>query len=88
MIKAVLAFLAAALILAGAAADAEAASQTRKRAHAGQHKKHSPPRAYGYRKPASGNGSSDYYEHLLDKVPFGSQRWWQIYEETHGGPDG
>jgi hypothetical protein len=22
------------------------------------------------------------YQHLLDKVPFGSQRWWSIY---HGG---
>jgi hypothetical protein len=29
----------------------------------------------------------DYYEHLLDKVPFGSQRWWRIYHEQHGEPN-
>jgi len=26
-----------------------------------------------------------YYEHRLDAVRFGSQRWWKIYEEQHGG---
>jgi hypothetical protein len=31
-------------------------------------------------------GSGDYYEHLLDKVPFGSRRWWDIYNEQHGEP--
>lgn len=29
-------------------------------------------------------GGGDYYEHLLDKVPFGSRRWWDIYQEQHG----
>ena len=28
-----------------------------------------------------------YYEHVLEKVPFGSKRWWSIYEEQHGTPD-
>jgi hypothetical protein len=32
-------------------------------------------------------GGGDYYEHLLDKVPFGSQRWWRIYHEQHGEPN-
>jgi len=31
--------------------------------------------------------AGDYYEHLLDKVPFGSQRWWRIYHEQHGEPN-
>ena len=31
--------------------------------------------------------SSDYYEHILDKVPFGSKRWWSIYEEQNGTPN-
>jgi hypothetical protein len=26
-----------------------------------------------------------YYEHRLDAVRFGSQRWWKIYDEQHGG---
>jgi hypothetical protein len=25
-----------------------------------------------------------YYEHRLDAVRFGSQRWWHIYDEQHG----
>jgi hypothetical protein len=32
-------------------------------------------------------GGGDYYEHLLNKVPFGSQRWWTIYNEQHGEPN-
>jgi len=32
-------------------------------------------------------GGGDYHEHLLDKVPFGSQRWWSIYNEQHGEPN-
>ena len=34
----------------------------------------------------SSQGSGDYYEHLLNKVPFGSQKWWTIYNEQHGEP--
>ena len=26
-----------------------------------------------------------YYEHRLDAVRFGSQRWWKIYDEQSGG---
>ena len=26
-----------------------------------------------------------YYEHRLDAVRFGSQRWWKIYDEQNGG---
>jgi hypothetical protein len=26
-----------------------------------------------------------YYEHRLDAVRFGSQRWWKIYDEQQGG---
>ena len=28
---------------------------------------------------------SGYYEHRLDAVRFGSQRWWKIYDEQNGG---
>ena len=27
-----------------------------------------------------------YYEHRLDAVRFGSQRWWKIYDEQLGSP--
>ena len=30
-------------------------------------------------------GASDYYENLLDKVPFGSERWWKIKQRRGGG---
>ena len=40
-----------------------------------------------YPKPRSGDGEANYYEHVLEKVPFGSKRWWSIYEEQHGTPD-
>jgi hypothetical protein len=26
-----------------------------------------------------------YYEHRLNAVRFGSQRWWKIYDEQNGG---
>jgi len=26
-----------------------------------------------------------YYEHRLNAVRFGSQRWWRIYDEQNGG---
>jgi hypothetical protein len=40
-------------------------------------------RVYGYRSPDDSIGG--YYEHRLDAVRFGSQRWWKIYDEQHGG---
>ena len=58
----------------------EANAVTRKKQHAYRHhtmREHTQPE----------QGGSDYYEHLLDKVPFGSQRWWSIYEEQHGSPN-
>jgi hypothetical protein len=30
-------------------------------------------------------GGSDYHEQLLDKVPFGSQEWWHIYQRQRPG---
>ena len=35
--------------------------------------------------PRSQLGGSDYYENLLDKVPFGAQRWWEIKQRRGGG---
>ncbi|GAH03131.1 unnamed protein product [marine sediment metagenome] len=42
------------------------------------------PRAYGNR-----SGGDDYYEHDSDKLPFGSQRWWdQMLRENRLNPGG
>ena len=35
--------------------------------------------------PRSQVGGSDYYENVLDKVPFGAQRWWNIKQRRSGG---
>jgi hypothetical protein len=73
-------------LLAILAGQADAAGhQQRKRQRAG----HATllPTASRDRKPATGEGGPAYYEHVLGKVPFGSKRWWSIYEEQHGTPD-
>jgi hypothetical protein len=31
------------------------------------------------------NGYTGYYEHVLDKVPFGSQLWWRVYDSQPKG---
>ena len=40
------------------------------------------PRSYGYRDEDDSIGG--YYEHRLEAVRFGSQRWWKIYDEQRG----
>jgi len=36
----------------------------------------------------SQQGGSDYHEQLLDKVPFGSRQWWDIYQRLRPGTGG
>ena len=31
------------------------------------------------------DGANGYYEHRLEAVRFGSQRWWRIFDEHSGG---
>jgi hypothetical protein len=41
-------------------------------------------RAYGYR-----SQGSDYYEHIPEKLPYGSSSWWdQMVRENRGGNPG
>lgn len=64
---------------AGLASQADAGTyRKKKRLHAGYY-----PRTYAYRDNDDSIGG--YYEHRLDAVRFGSQRWWKIYDEQHGG---
>ena len=88
IVKAIVGSLAALSLVAGLAGHADAASrQYKKRLKTSQYGKSDPAKARGDRKPASSDNESDYYEHILDKAPFGSKRWWSIYDEQHGTPD-
>jgi hypothetical protein len=72
-------------LAAGLAGHANAGQPQRKRLPAGHSSTHAPKARY--HKPASAAADTSYYEHVLEKVPFGSKRWWDIYEEQHGTPD-
>jgi hypothetical protein len=75
--------LAATWVLSAAAS---AASKPRKHKHRGYNNDRAYERSYSYRQGRSSN--SDYYEHLADKLPFGSQRWWdQMLREGRLGRD-
>jgi len=80
--KVVAASLVALSLLAGLAAQADAATNKKKQLRSSHYGK-SYSRVYGYRDKDDSIGG--YYEHRLDAVRFGSQRWWKIYEEQQGG---
>ena len=68
----------AAIVLSGAADAATHRKWHRGQAYSGKY-----PKVYRYKDNDDSIGG--YYEHRLDAVRFGSQRWWKIYEEQHGG---
>jgi len=74
-------------LMAGLVGHADAAGQPPKKRLQASPSGTSAPRMRSHRKPAAARGEPAYHEHLLDKVPFGSKRWWDIYEEQHGTPD-
>jgi len=65
--------------LSGAAGAATHRKPHGTHAYAGSYAK---VRPYRYRNDDTIGG---YYEHRLDAVRFGSQRWWKIYDEQNGG---
>ena len=69
---------------AGLAGSAEAATRKNKKRLYASHYGKSYARAYGYR-DADDSIARRYYEHRLEAVRFGSQRWWKIYDEQQGG---
>jgi hypothetical protein len=71
--------LAAVALAAGPAGSADAKSYKKKRVHSSAYSKYH--RADRHRDDTIGG----YYEHRLEAVRFGSQRWWKIYEEQQGG---
>jgi hypothetical protein len=56
-------------------------------ADAGNQRRHVRPyHNYGTAHRYRNDGTiAGYYEHRLDAVRFGSQRWWYIYDQQHGG---
>ncbi len=78
--RTLLAALAVLALVAASAGSADAKSK-KKHVHGGAHAKYY--RAYRYRDNDDSIGG--YYEHRLEAVRFGSQRWWKIYEEQQGG---
>ena len=55
-------------------------------ADAASHRKWHGPHAYaGSYRYRNDDTIGGYYEHRLDAVRFGSQRWWKIYDEQNGG---
>jgi hypothetical protein len=70
---------------ASLAASAEAATRKHKRLYSSQYSD-SYAGAYGYgaRADRSTGPHGPYYEHRLEALPFGSQRWWSVYEGQRG----
>ena len=82
--KAITICLAALGMIAGVIGEADAASHHKKKRHYATHYGKHHYRVYGYRD--NDDSLAGYYEHRLDAVRFGSQRWWKIYDEQHGRP--
>jgi hypothetical protein len=72
--------LAASLVAAGAAGEAAAASKKKRL--------HKPGASSPAGAPAASRRDGEYYENVLEKLPFGSQRWWDVYGRQHGSPMG
>jgi hypothetical protein len=82
LVKTIVVCLATLAIAAGLASYASAETYKKKRLRAPYAGKPY-SRVYGYRD--RDDSIAGYYEHRLDAVRFGSQRWWKIYDEQHGG---
>jgi hypothetical protein len=81
--KVVAASLVVLSLVVGPAGQADAATSKKKKQLRASHDDKPYSRVYGYRDQDDSIGG--YYEHRLDAVRFGSQRWWKIYEEQQGG---
>ena len=82
LLKSAVACLAVLAIAAGLASHASAEASKKKRLRSPYvGKLHS----RNYDRRDRDDSIAGYYEHRLDAVRFGSQRWWKIYEEQHGG---
>jgi hypothetical protein len=74
-----LAMVLALSLVAGVGAGEASAASKKKRLH-------KPGASYPAAEPA--NSRRDYYENVLERLPFGSPRWWEVYGRQHGSPMG
>ena len=81
-LKTAVACLVALAVAAGLASHASAGSYKKKRLRAPYAGK---LYSRSYDRRDRDDSIAGYYEHRLDAVRFGSQRWWKIYDEQHGG---
>ena len=80
--KAVIAGAMGLLLLAGLAGPADAGTRAKK------HKNYAKPDSQ-YDRYRRAQDRDSYYEHLADKLPFGSSIWWeQMLRERRGGRAG
>ena len=78
--KATLAALLSLALVGAAAGDATAAAPKKKHTpYASKYSKHYAGRHNGWRR---GESFAGYYEHTLDRVPFGSAQWWSVRQES------
>jgi hypothetical protein len=75
-----LALIMAAAPAASLAAEADAFGQEKKNRQASRQIKPGGAGTRANRNPMGASDVNGYQEHLLEKVPFGSRRWWTIYE--------
>jgi len=67
---------------AGVATQADARSGNKKyKARNAPYAQQYAPREGRYPREMYYGNYAGYYEHRLDKVPFGTRLWWQVYEE-------
>jgi hypothetical protein len=59
-----------------------ATHKKKKRGYSQQYRAYTPSVA---RQSEDDNSATGYYEHRLEAVRFGSQRWWRIFDEHSGG---
>jgi len=63
---------------AGLSSQADAAAAKKKRLHVGAY-------TQSASNPLAANGYTGYYERVLDRVPYGSQLWWRVYDSMPKG---
>lgn len=73
------------LSLALMAPQATASMAESGRHHRYSHSYNSPSAIAERQRHASTFDPTQYYEHRLDKIPFGTQTWWDQYDREHGG---
>lgn len=82
--RALVASLVCAGLLAGTAAPSMAA-QSKRHHHYGKYRDNSPSAIAARQRHARTFDETQYYEHNLSKIPLGTQAWWDQWGRENGG---